>query len=88
MTLSRRARCSAFIAMAAASVLLSACGGSSNDMNPEQRTTRYGAVEGVNDNARSGTYFWKGIPLASNAAWRAGRSSSRSSPPVAGVKPG
>lgn len=33
-------------------------------MNPETRTTRYGEVEGVNDSARSGTYFWKGIPFA------------------------
>ncbi|MBP7452320.1 MAG: carboxylesterase family protein [Ottowia sp.] len=56
-----RVRHSAFWALAAASVLLSGCGG---HMNPENRTTRYGDVEGVNDSARSGTYFWKGIPFA------------------------
>jgi len=40
---------------------LSGCGGSSP---PEVRTTAYGLVQGVNDSASSGTYFWKGIPFA------------------------
>ena len=41
---------------------LSGCGGGSHP--PEIRTTTYGPVQGVNDSANSGTYFWKGIPFA------------------------
>ncbi len=56
--------------VAAASValpLLSACGGGSSgsaEDKPELRVTTYGPVEGVNDVAASGTYFWKGVPFA------------------------
>ena len=61
-------------ALAAAGVLaLGACGGSDDD--PKIRSTQYGDVEGVNDAARSGTLFWKGIPYAKapvgNLRWRA-----------------
>ena len=31
---------------------------------PQLRATIYGAVEGVNDQAASGTWWWKGIPFA------------------------
>ncbi|MFT3779721.1 MAG: carboxylesterase family protein [Ottowia sp.] len=31
---------------------------------PQIRDTAYGRVEGVDDSAGSGTYFWKGIPFA------------------------
>lgn len=41
--------------------LLSGCGGGDS---PELRSTAYGLVNGVNDAANSGTYFWKGIPFA------------------------
>jgi len=53
--------------LAAASVivfLLSACGGGSDLTGPEVRPTTYGQVIGVNDTAKSATYFWKGIPFA------------------------
>lgn len=53
--------------LAAASVivpLLSACGGGSDSPQPQFRSTTYGQIEGVNDTATSGTYFWKGIPFA------------------------
>ena len=46
----------------ATALVLSACGGSGS--SPETRDTAYGKVEGVDDGARSGTYFWKGIPFA------------------------
>ena len=49
----------------ATTLMLGACGGSgSGDDAPEVRETAYGKVEGVDDSARSGTYFWKGIPFA------------------------
>ena len=63
MKLFSRVRHSTFITLAAAGVLISACGGS-DEVNPEIRTTRYGEVLGVDDSARSGTVFWKGIPFA------------------------
>ncbi|OGB21529.1 MAG: carboxylesterase [Burkholderiales bacterium RIFCSPLOWO2_02_FULL_57_36] len=44
--------------------LMSACGGGSGTSDPAVRATTYGNVEGVNDTAASGTYFWKGIPFA------------------------
>ncbi len=57
--------------------LLSACGGSENQsgsasaeaapaaaVSPVLRSTVYGQVEGVDDNAGSGTYYWKGVPFA------------------------
>ena len=55
--------------LAAASVivfLLSACGSGSDAPNqgPEVRATTYGNIVGVNDTAKSGTYFWKGVPFA------------------------
>jgi para-nitrobenzyl esterase len=31
---------------------------------PQVRDTVYGKVEGVDDSARSGTYYWKGVPFA------------------------
>lgn len=34
------------------------------DPLPETRSTAYGQIQGVNDSAGSGTYFWKGIPFA------------------------
>ena len=63
MTFLSRVRQGTLIALAAASVTLSACGGS-DDVNPENRSTRYGDVQGVDDSAHSGTYFWKGVPFA------------------------
>ena len=50
-------------AVAAAGLILSACGGS-DDMDPKNIKTQYGKVAGVDDAAQSGTYFWKGIPFA------------------------
>ncbi len=50
-----------FAATMATTLILSACGGGSP---PELRDTAYGQVEGVDDSAGSGTYFWKGIPFA------------------------
>lgn len=47
----------------ATGLMLSACGGS-GDSNPEIRKTQYGEIQGMDDSARSGTYFWKGIPFA------------------------
>jgi para-nitrobenzyl esterase len=44
--------------------LLSACGSSNDAPPPQFRSTTYGQIEGVNDAASSGTYFWKGIPFA------------------------
>ncbi len=64
MPLFRPMRRSAFLALAAFSTLITACGGSDDPMNPDNTSTRYGAVQGVDDSARSGTYFWKGIPFA------------------------
>ena len=46
----------------ATTLVLSACGGSSDA--PETRDTAYGKVQGVDDGAKSGTYYWKGIPFA------------------------
>ncbi|WOP14832.1 carboxylesterase/lipase family protein [Ottowia sp. SB7-C50] len=46
----------------ATTLILSGCGSSGSD--PQSRTTQYGDVEGVNDSAASGTYFWKGLPYA------------------------
>lgn len=50
-------------------LLLAACGGGdSSDPVPQDgamvRLTSAGKIEGVDDSARSGTYFWKGIPFA------------------------
>ncbi len=42
---------------------LAACGGS-DDAPPTSRQTRYGVVEGVDDQAASGTWAWKGVPFA------------------------
>ncbi len=66
----------------ATTLMLGACGSSgSGDDAPEIRETAYGKVEGVDDSARSGTYFWKGIPFAQppvdELRWKAPR------PPVA-----
>ncbi|MES2073158.1 MAG: carboxylesterase family protein [Pseudomonadota bacterium] len=47
--------------------ILSACGGSSRQeppASPVLRSTAYGQIEGVDDSAASGTYFWKGVPFA------------------------
>ena len=46
--------------------LLSACGGSDNaaPISPTLKATVFGNVEGVNDQAGTGTYFWKGVPFA------------------------
>ena len=46
----------------ATTMILTACGGDGDLI--VKRDTAYGPVEGVNDNARSGTLFWKGIPFA------------------------
>ena len=58
----------------ATTLVLSACGGSSSDA-PETRDTAYGKVQGVDDGAKSGTYYWKGIPFAQAPAgalrWKA-----------------
>ena len=58
----------------AITMILSACGGSDSLVT---RDTAFGQVEGVNDSARSGTYFWKGIPFAQAPAgplrWKAPR---------------
>lgn len=35
-----------------------------NTVAPQVRSTAYGLVQGVNDKAKSGTYFWEGIPFA------------------------
>lgn len=53
----------------AALLLLTACGGgdSSDPVaqdGPMVRLTSAGKIEGVDDSAKSGTYFWKGIPFA------------------------
>lgn len=60
----------------AAAAALAACGGSSNPpqqssnppppaaIDPALRQTSAGAVQGVDDSAKSGTYFWKGVPYA------------------------
>lgn len=50
-------------------LLLTACGGGdSSDPVPQDgpmvRLTSAGKIEGVDDSAQSGTYFWKGIPFA------------------------
>ncbi|NEX63686.1 carboxylesterase/lipase family protein [Noviherbaspirillum galbum] len=62
------------IALAASLGVMAGCGGGGNDA-PEFRTTSYGTVQGVNDSAKSGTYFWKGIPFAKaptgNLRWKA-----------------
>ena len=50
------------VAAAVMALTLGACGGGGSD--PQTRETSYGEVEGVNDSAGSGTYFWKGIPYA------------------------
>ncbi|HSV51557.1 MAG TPA: carboxylesterase family protein [Burkholderiaceae bacterium] len=50
------------LAAVALTALVAACGGSS--AGPEVRDTLYGKVQGVDDAAKSGTYFWKGIPFA------------------------
>jgi para-nitrobenzyl esterase len=46
--------------------LMTACAvvNAKNNVAPQIRTTAYGVVQGVNDQARSGTYFWEGIPFA------------------------
>ena len=81
MLLFRPMRRGALLALAAVSVLNTACGGSSDDANPTVKTTRYGQVQGADDSARSGTYFWKGVPFAQAPVgalrWKAPR------PPVA-----
>lgn len=81
MPLFRPMRRGALLALAAVSVLNTACGGSSDDANPTVKTTRYGQVQGADDSARSGTYFWKGVPFAQAPVgalrWKAPR------PPVA-----
>ncbi|MBS0341835.1 MAG: carboxylesterase family protein [Proteobacteria bacterium] len=63
----------------AAAAVLAACGGSSYApassappasepppvaADPALRQTSAGALQGVDDSARSGTYFWKGVPYA------------------------
>jgi para-nitrobenzyl esterase len=53
-------RCAALAFLLAAA--LAACGGS--DGPRETRSTQFGAVEGTDDSAGSGTFAWKGIPFA------------------------
>ena len=61
-------------ALAITALALGACGGSGGD-SPQTRDTAYGQVEGVDDSAKSGTYFWMGIPFAQAPAgalrWKA-----------------
>src|SRR6478736_1392708 len=60
-----------------AAAALAACGGSSNPpvtsapsepppvaADPALRQTSAGALQGVDDSAKTGTYFWKGVPYA------------------------
>lgn len=44
--------------------ILSACGGGDSEDKPALRATVYGQVDGVDDTATSGTYYWKGVPFA------------------------
>ncbi|HTP74961.1 MAG TPA: carboxylesterase family protein [Burkholderiaceae bacterium] len=48
----------------AAVISASGCGGDDDNPEPTLRTTTYGRVSGGNDAAKSGTYFWKGVPFA------------------------
>ena len=48
---------------ALAGLSLSACGGGDSSP-PTSRSTTFGAVEGSDNSATSGTYAWKGIPFA------------------------
>lgn len=61
------------VAFMAATMGLAACGGGGGD--PLLRQTAQGAIQGVDDAARSGTWFWKGIPFAKppegDLRWRA-----------------
>jgi para-nitrobenzyl esterase len=50
------------LALAALTATMAGCGGSSS--SPDQRETAYGRIQGVDDSAQSGTYFWKGVPFA------------------------
>lgn len=60
-------------AAALALPLLSGCG--SDGGSPESRSLSLGRIEGVNDAAGSGTWFWKGVPFAKppvgELRWRA-----------------
>lgn len=56
-----RSRLAAWAAVAGLSLMVAACGGSGDD--PLRRKTHLGEVIGAED-ARSGTYAWKGIPFA------------------------
>ena len=61
--LSPRASAAALIASLA--LTLSACGGSDdNTPPPTVRATAFGAVEGSDDSATTGTYAWKGVAFA------------------------
>ncbi|MDR1968847.1 MAG: carboxylesterase family protein [Burkholderiaceae bacterium] len=61
-------------ALLASVLAVSGCG-VDDGAQPQTKTTRYGQVEGVDDSANSGTYFWKGIPYAKapvgNLRWKA-----------------
>ena len=57
--------CAAVAALALACVALTGCNDDSNDVTTATvRDTAFGRVEGFDDSAASGTYFWKGIPFA------------------------
>ncbi len=71
------ARMASFGSLLAAAVLalplLSGCG--SDGSSPESRSLSLGRIEGVDDAAASGTWFWKGVPFAKppvgELRWRA-----------------
>jgi para-nitrobenzyl esterase len=64
-----------FAVLTALPMLACADAGASAGNSPILKPTTYGAVLGVNDKDRSGTYFWKGVPFAKppvgNLRWKA-----------------
>lgn len=62
--MNRHLRRAAAMAAACTALILNACGGGDDDPRPTQRTTNYGAVEGIDRSATTGTYAWLGVPFA------------------------
>ena len=62
--MNRQLQRAAVMAATCTTLLLTACGGGDDDPPPTQRSTKFGAVDGLDQSATTGTYAWLGVPFA------------------------